>query len=46
MEVVPVSDKMAADMWKMAASLTDQYLERVPAARQVIRAYLSATGRA
>lgn len=45
MEVVPVSDKMAADMWRMAASLTDQFLERVPAARDVIRAYLTATGR-
>lgn len=46
MEVVPVSDKMSADMWKMAAPLTDQYLERVPAARQVIRDYRAATGRA
>jgi TRAP-type C4-dicarboxylate transport system substrate-binding protein len=46
MEVVAVSDKMSADMWKMAASLTDQYLERVPAARPVFREYLAATGRA
>lgn len=45
MEVVPVSDKMSADMWKMASPLTGQYLERVPAARPVFTAYLAATGR-
>lgn len=45
-EVVPVSDKMAADMWKMASPLTGQYLERVPAARPVFGAYMAATGRA
>lgn len=46
MEVVPVSDRMAADMWKMAAPLTGQFLDRVPALKPVFSGYLAATGRA
>lgn len=45
MELVPVSKDMSAEMFKMAKPLTGAFIERVPASRPIIEAYLKDTGR-
>ncbi|MBL8590793.1 MAG: TRAP transporter substrate-binding protein [Methylobacteriaceae bacterium] len=45
MEVVPVSKQMSLDMYKMARPLTAAFMERVPASKPIIEAYLKDTGR-
>lgn len=45
MELVPVSKTMSADMYKMAKPLTAAFMERVPASKPIIEAYLKDTGR-
>ncbi|MGL5733868.1 MAG: TRAP transporter substrate-binding protein DctP, partial [Beijerinckiaceae bacterium] len=45
MELVPVSKEMSAEMYKMAKPLTGAFMERVPASKPIIEAYLKDTGR-
>lgn len=45
MELVPVSKDMSAEMYRMAKPLTAAFMERVPASRPIIEAYLKDTGR-
>lgn len=45
MELVPVSKDMSAEMYRMAKPLTAAYMERVPASRPIIEAYLKDAGR-
>ncbi len=45
MELVPVSKEMSAQMYAMAKPLTGAYMERVPASRPIIEAYLKDTSR-
>lgn len=45
MELVPVSKEMKAEMFKMAKPLTAAYMERVPASKPIIEAYLNDMGR-
>lgn len=46
MELVPVSNAMMADIRKRAASLQQEYLQRVPAAAPIVKQYLASMGRA
>ncbi|MGL4323809.1 MAG: TRAP transporter substrate-binding protein [Beijerinckiaceae bacterium] len=45
MELMPVSKEMSAEMYKMAKPLTGAFMERVPASKAIIEAYLKDTGR-
>jgi TRAP-type C4-dicarboxylate transport system substrate-binding protein len=45
MELVPVSKEMSAQMFAMAKPLTTAFMERVPASKPIIEAYLKDTGR-
>jgi TRAP-type C4-dicarboxylate transport system substrate-binding protein len=45
MELVPVSKEMSAQMYAMAKPLTTAFLERVPASKPIIEAYLKDIGR-
>jgi TRAP-type C4-dicarboxylate transport system substrate-binding protein len=45
MELVPVSKAMSAEMYAMAKPLTTAFMERVPASKPIIEAYLKDTGR-
>jgi TRAP-type C4-dicarboxylate transport system substrate-binding protein len=45
MELLPVSKEMSAEMYRMAKPLTAAFMERVPASRPIIEAYLKDTGR-
>jgi TRAP-type C4-dicarboxylate transport system substrate-binding protein len=45
MELVPVSKAMSAEMYAMAKPLTTAFMERVPASKPIIEAYLKDAGR-
>lgn len=45
MELVAVSRQMSTEMYKMAASLTDAFTDRVPAAKPILKQYLASVGR-
>lgn len=45
MELVPVSKAMSGEMYAMARPLTTAYMERVPASKPIIEAYLKDIGR-
>jgi TRAP-type C4-dicarboxylate transport system substrate-binding protein len=45
MELVPVSKAMSSEMYAMAKPLTSAFMERVPASKPIIEAYLKDTGR-
>ncbi len=45
MELVPVSKEMSAEMYRMAKPLTAAFMERVPASKPIIEAYLKDIGR-
>ena len=45
MELVPVSKAMSGEMYAMAKPLTGAFIERVPASKPIIEAYLKDVGR-